>query len=90
MSNKCLDHRREKLFQTDYKFKNTRGQNTSSYTEYYDYVKSSGKIIFNEPRPEFTSRYSSEVRRLGTEKILPTSLIGNATPEIAKGAWERG
>ena len=30
MSNKRLDHRREKLFQTDYKFKNTRGQNTFS------------------------------------------------------------
>ena len=45
MSNKRLDHRREKLFQTDYRFKNTRGQNSSSYTEYYDYVKNSGKIF---------------------------------------------
>ena len=62
MSNKRLDHRREKLFQTDYKFKNTRGQNTSSYREYYNYVKNSGKIIFNQPRPEFSSRYSSEGR----------------------------
>ena len=87
MSNKRLDHRREKLFQTDYRFKNTRGQNTSSYTEYHDYVKNSGKNIFNQPHPEFSCRYSSERGGvgLGTEKILPTSLVGDATSEIAKG-----
>ena len=90
MRDKRLDHRREKLFQTDYKLKKTRGQNTSFYTEYYNYVKNSGKIIFNQPCLEFISRYSSEGRRLGTEKILPTSLIGDAKSEIAKGDWERG
>ena len=52
-------------------------------------LKNSGKIIFNQPCLEFISRYSSEGRRLGTEKILPTSLIGDATSEIAKGDWER-
>ena len=52
-------------------------------------LKNSGKIIFNQPCLEFISRYSSEGRRLGTEKILPTSLIGDATSEIAKGNWER-
>ena len=90
MRDKRLDHRRENLFQTDYKLKKHEEKTHPSTQNIIIMLKNSGKIIFNQPCLEFISRYSSEGRRLGTEKILPTSLIGDATSEIAKGDWERG
>ena len=64
-----------------------------SMTVVISWIRCFGQESKLQPGAQACSRYPNDQRRLGTERdrrILPTSLTGDVTSEIAEDNWERG